>query len=109
MAIKVLPATFSQDADRLKRFEAEARAAGVLNHPNITAVYDFGAVNGSPYIVTELLEGAALNAAGAVAFGPARVTPDGKTIIAGYGRILSTLYRVTDLRCADRAFADLQA
>ena len=62
VAIKVLPATFSQDADRLKRFEQEARAAGVLNHPNITAVYDFGTHDGAPYIVTELLEGETLRA-----------------------------------------------
>ena len=60
VAIKVLPASFSQDADRLKRFEQEARAAGVLNHPNITAVYDFGMHDGAPYIVTELLEGETL-------------------------------------------------
>ncbi|HEV2065023.1 MAG TPA: protein kinase, partial [Thermoanaerobaculia bacterium] len=40
VAIKVLPASFSQDADRLRRFEQEAQAAGALNHPNITAVYD---------------------------------------------------------------------
>src|SRR5215475_2755387 len=60
VAIKVLPASYSQDADRLKRFEQEARAAGVLNHPNITAVYDFGSHDGSPYIVTELLEGETL-------------------------------------------------
>ncbi len=61
VAIKVLPATFSQDPDRLKRFEQEARAAGVLNHPGITAVYDFGtAADESPYIVTELLEGETL-------------------------------------------------
>ncbi|MFY9552692.1 MAG: protein kinase [Thermoanaerobaculia bacterium] len=60
VAIKVLPASFSQDADRLKRFESEARAAGVLNHPGITAVYDFGTQDGSPYIVTELLEGETL-------------------------------------------------
>src|SRR5689334_12761703 len=60
VAIKVLPATFSQDADRLKRFEQEARAAGVLNHPNITAVHDFGTHEGAPYIVTELLEGETL-------------------------------------------------
>jgi eukaryotic-like serine/threonine-protein kinase len=60
VAIKVLPASFSQDPDRLKRFEQEARAAGVLNHPNITAVHDFGMSNGSPYIVTELLEGETL-------------------------------------------------
>ena len=60
VAIKVLPAAFSQDADRLKRFESEARAAGVLNHPGITAVHDFGMHDGAPYIVTELLEGETL-------------------------------------------------
>src|SRR6202521_1790772 len=60
VAIKVLPASFSQDADRLKRFEQEARAAGVLNHPGITAVYDIGMAEGAPYIVTELLEGETL-------------------------------------------------
>src|SRR5262252_7832332 len=60
VAIKVLPVSFSADADRLRRFEQEARAAGVLNHPNITAVYDLGAHDGSPYIVTELLEGETL-------------------------------------------------
>ena len=42
VAIKVLPAAFSQDADRRRRFEQEARAAGGLNHPNILAVYDIG-------------------------------------------------------------------
>ncbi|MEX0881197.1 MAG: protein kinase [Thermoanaerobaculia bacterium] len=69
VAIKVLPASFSQDPDRLKRFEQEARAAGVLNHPGITAVYDFGTHDGAPYIVTELLEGETLRSrlgAGAV-------------------------------------------
>src|SRR5262245_2180681 len=71
VAIKVLPATFSQDADRLKRFEAEARAAGVLNHPNITAVYDFGEHDGSPYIVTELLEGETLRSR----LGPGAISP----------------------------------
>ena len=60
VAIKVLPASFSQDTDRLKRFEQEARAAGVLNHPNITAVHDLGSHEGAPYIVTELLEGETL-------------------------------------------------
>ncbi len=62
VAIKVLPASFSQDPDRLKRFEQEARAAGLLNHPNITAVYDFGTHDDAPYIVTELLEGETLRA-----------------------------------------------
>src|SRR5712692_1012101 len=60
VAIKVLPASFSADPDRLRRFEQEARAAGVLNHPNITAVYDIGSAEDAPYIVTELLEGETL-------------------------------------------------
>jgi dipeptidyl aminopeptidase/acylaminoacyl peptidase len=62
VAVKVLPASFSDDPDRLRRFEQEARAAGVLNHPNITAVYDIGtnADDGSPYVVQELLEGETL-------------------------------------------------
>jgi Tol biopolymer transport system component len=62
VAIKVLPASFSQDADRLRRFEHEAKAAGVLNHPNITAVYDIGQHDGAPYVVQELLEGETLRA-----------------------------------------------
>src|SRR5499426_644390 len=60
VAIKVLPASFSQDPDRLKRFEQEARSAGVLNHPNVTIVYDIGSQNGAPYVVQELLEGETL-------------------------------------------------
>jgi Tol biopolymer transport system component len=63
VAIKVLPASFSQDADRLRRFEQEARAAGVLNHPNITAVHDIGTHDGAPYVVQELLEGETLRLA----------------------------------------------
>jgi hypothetical protein len=62
VAIKILPASFSQDPDRLRRFEQEARAAGILNHPNITAVYDVGSdsSSGAPYVVQELLEGETL-------------------------------------------------
>jgi Tol biopolymer transport system component len=60
VAIKVLPASLSSDRDRLRRFEQEAQAAGGLNHPNITAVYDIGSSDGSPYIVTEMLEGETL-------------------------------------------------
>jgi serine/threonine protein kinase/dipeptidyl aminopeptidase/acylaminoacyl peptidase len=63
VAIKVLPASFSNDADRLRRFEQEAKAAGLLNHPNITAVYDIGTHEGAPYVVSELLEGEPLRAA----------------------------------------------
>jgi len=60
VAIKGLPASLSQDQDRLRRFEQEAQAAGALNHPNILAVYDVGTHDGSPYIVSELLEGETL-------------------------------------------------
>src|SRR5437899_11117836 len=60
VAIKVLPASLSQDQDRLRRFEQEAQAAGALNHPNILAVYDVGTHDSSPYIVSELLEGETL-------------------------------------------------
>jgi Tol biopolymer transport system component len=63
IAIKVLPSSFSGDADRLRRFEQEARAAGILNHPNITAVYDIGQHDGAPYVVQELLEGETLRSA----------------------------------------------
>src|SRR5258705_7889525 len=76
VAIKVLPASFSQDADRLRRFEQEARAAGVSNHPNITAVYDIGTHEGAPYVVQELLEGETLRAALAGAMLPPRKAID---------------------------------
>src|SRR5438552_17991833 len=62
VAIKVLPSSFSADPDRLRRFEQEAQAAGALNHPNITAVYDIGQADGAPYVVQELLEGETLRA-----------------------------------------------
>src|SRR5262245_18178719 len=57
VAIKVLPSAFSADEERLRRFEQEARAAGMLNHPNILTIYDIGTHVGSPYIVAELLDG----------------------------------------------------
>ena len=60
VAIKVLPTDFAKDADRLRRFEQEARAVARLNHPNILIVHDIGTHEGSPYIVSELLEGETL-------------------------------------------------
>ena len=60
VAVKIISASFAQDPGRLNRFEQEARAAAALNHPNILAVYDIGTHDGSPYIVSELLEGSTL-------------------------------------------------
>jgi serine/threonine protein kinase len=60
VAIKVLPAAFARDAERLRRFQQEAQAVAALNHPNILAIHDFGEHEGSPYIVTEFLEGETL-------------------------------------------------
>jgi len=57
VAIKILTANFADDADRMKRFEQEARATSALNHPNILTVYDIGTHKGSPYLVAELLSG----------------------------------------------------
>jgi Tol biopolymer transport system component len=60
VAIKVLPASFSVDHDRMQRFAQEARAAAALNHPNILSIFDIGDEHGSPYVVSELLEGETL-------------------------------------------------
>ena len=60
VAIKVLPAALSADAERLRRFEQEAQAAGALNHPNILVIFHIGTHEGAPYIVSELLEGETL-------------------------------------------------
>jgi dipeptidyl aminopeptidase/acylaminoacyl peptidase len=60
VAIKVLPHALSLDVDRLRRFEQEALATAALNHPNILAVFDIGTNQGSPYVVSELLEGETL-------------------------------------------------
>lgn len=60
VAIKVLPAYWSRDSDRLRRFVIEAQAAAALNHPNIVSIFHVGQCDGSPYIVTELLHGQTL-------------------------------------------------
>src|SRR5271163_1133144 len=60
VALKVLPPEFAADPSRVQRFEREARAISMLNHPNILAVFDVGEHEGLPYLVTELLEGETL-------------------------------------------------
>lgn len=62
VAIKILPAEFSRDAERLRRFAQEARAASQLNHPNIITIYEIGEHAGVHYIVTEMIIGETLRA-----------------------------------------------
>lgn len=84
VAIKILPASFAADPDRLRRFEQEAMAAAALNHPNILAIYQLGTYEGAPYIVAELLDGDTLREA--ILRGPmtpARITDYGAQIARG--------------------------
>src|SRR5277367_2918038 len=60
VAIKVLPAALANDADRLRRFEQEARTIAALNHPNILGIHDIGTHDGAPFLVSEFLEGQTL-------------------------------------------------
>jgi serine/threonine protein kinase len=62
VAIKVLPASLAVDADRLHRFEQEARSASALNHPNIVTIYEIGTSGADSYIAMEVVEGASLRA-----------------------------------------------
>jgi Tol biopolymer transport system component len=62
VALKILPESFARESERLIRFEQEARAVAALNHPNILAVFDIGQHNGSPFLVSELLDGETLRA-----------------------------------------------
>src|SRR6202142_285412 len=60
VAIKVLPQALAHDADRLRRFEQEARTIAALNHPNILGIHDIGTHDGAPFLVSEFLEGQTL-------------------------------------------------
>ena len=82
VAVKVLPAAFAADPERLARFEQEARAAAALDHPNILAVHDLGQHNGAPFIVTELLDGMSLREALQVGALPLRKVIDCGVAIA---------------------------
>src|SRR5437764_15360228 len=62
VAIKVLTAITLSDQERLQRFEQEARATGMLNHPNLLTIFDVGTHEGTPFLVSELLEGETLAA-----------------------------------------------
>src|ERR1700691_2600880 len=60
VALQVLPESMARDAERLRRFDSEARAIAALNHPNILSIHDIGTHNGAPYLVSECLEGQSL-------------------------------------------------
>jgi len=60
VAIKVLPAAIAADADRLARFEKEARTASGLNHPNIVTIYEIGTAEATSFIAMEVVEGKTL-------------------------------------------------
>jgi hypothetical protein len=62
VALKFLPEAFAHDADRLARFQREAKLLASLNHPNIVVIHEVGVHEGGPYVVTELLEGETLRA-----------------------------------------------
>jgi eukaryotic-like serine/threonine-protein kinase len=65
VALKLLPAEFTRDADRVRRFVQEAKAASALNHPNILTIYEIGQADSSHYIATEFIEGRTLRRHGA--------------------------------------------
>src|SRR5438128_102123 len=60
LALKMLPKRFTQEADRVRRFTLEAKAASALNHPNIITIFDIGEANGKHYIATEYVQGQTL-------------------------------------------------
>ncbi|HET9252021.1 MAG TPA: WD40 repeat domain-containing serine/threonine protein kinase [Candidatus Eisenbacteria bacterium] len=62
VAIKVISPGLAGNPERLQRFQLEARAAGRLNHPNIVTIHDLGSSDGSPYIVSEMVEGETVRA-----------------------------------------------
>jgi serine/threonine protein kinase/TolB-like protein/tetratricopeptide (TPR) repeat protein len=60
VALKLLPAEFTQDEDRVRRFIQEAKAASALNHPNIITIHEIGEAGGVHYIATEFIDGSTL-------------------------------------------------
>src|SRR5204863_6412831 len=62
VSLKFLSNSFTQDHERLRRFEQEARAASALNHPNILAIHEIGEEDGHRFIATEFIEGETLRA-----------------------------------------------
>jgi beta-lactam-binding protein with PASTA domain len=128
VAIKVLHRSLSGDQGFVDRFRREARAAATLNHPNIVAVYDWGAVDGIYYMVMEYVHGRSvrevLNARGALAPGQAAAILDQTLAALDHAHAKGIVHRdlkpenilittegvvkLTDLGLA-RAFADAKS
>jgi serine/threonine protein kinase len=83
VALKILPAELAKDADRVKRFEQEARATAALSHPNILAVYDVGDANGVLFVASELLEGQTMREALLQPVTPAKACAWGSQVALG--------------------------
>jgi eukaryotic-like serine/threonine-protein kinase len=83
VAVKIIRSSLSDQADHLRRFEQEARAAASLNHPNIVAIYDVGFDDGCPYIVSELLEGTTLRQRQGGALPPRQALDYARQVVQG--------------------------
>ncbi len=85
VALKVLPAAFTGDADRVRRFAREAKAASALNHPNILTIYEIGHEQNTHFIATEFIAGETLRqrltAFNHSVTGSPRWSPDGRQIV----------------------------
>jgi serine/threonine protein kinase/Tol biopolymer transport system component len=91
IALKLLPASFTNDADRLHRFQQEARTASGLNHPNILTIHEIGEEQGRHFIATELIEGQTLR--GRLTDGPVELS-DALDIIMQVASALSAAHEV---------------
>jgi serine/threonine protein kinase/dipeptidyl aminopeptidase/acylaminoacyl peptidase len=90
VALKFLPSYFTQDGERLRRFQQEARAASALNHPNILTIHEVGQFDSTHYIATEYVEGESLR--DHINRGPSKIT-DALAIASQVAGALATAHQ----------------